>query len=90
MYRQEYSLLRVVINNESQLSLFRNDGHPFVRCRPGDANRNDCMQPTLKHDGVMVWGCMTMLATKTGYWLTLCESYVIPLRGAIVALSSRG
>ena len=52
---------RVVFSDESRFLLYRNDGRPYVRRRPGEAYRDDCVQPTLKHGGggLMVWGCMS-------------------------------
>ena len=52
---------KVVFSDESWFLLFRNGGRPFVRHRPGEAYRDDCVQPTLKHGGggIMVWGCMS-------------------------------
>ena len=40
---------------------FPPNGRPYVRRRPGEAYRDDCVQPTLKHGsgGLMVWGCMS-------------------------------
>ena len=39
---------KAVFSDESRFLLFRNDGRPFVRRRPGEAYRNDCVQPTLR------------------------------------------
>ena len=52
---------RVVFSDESRFLLYRNDGRPYARRRPGEAYREDCVQPTLKHGGggLMVWGCMS-------------------------------
>ena len=52
---------RVVISDESRFLLYRNDGRPYVRHRPGEAYRDNCVQPAVKHSGggLMVWGCMS-------------------------------
>ena len=52
---------RVVFSDESRFLLYRSDGLPYVKHRPGEAYRDDCVQPTLKHGGggLMVWGCMS-------------------------------
>lgn len=81
---------KVVFSDESRFLLFRNDGRPFVRRRPGEAYRDDCVQPTLKHGGggIMVWGCMSesgvgKLTLVNG---RLCaKDYVALLRRALPA-----
>ena len=52
---------RVVFSDESRFLLYRNDGRPYVRHRPGKAYKDDCVQPTLTHGGggLMVCGCMS-------------------------------
>ena len=51
----------MAFSNESQSLLYHNNGHQFVRCRPGEACRPDCVQPALKHNvnSVMVRCCMS-------------------------------
>ena len=51
----------VVFSDESRFLLFTDDGCPFVRNRPGETYRHDCVQPTLNHGGgvIMVWGCIS-------------------------------
>ena len=60
-YPTASDLSRVVFSDESRFLPFRSDGHPFVRCSPGEAYKDDCVQPIVKHGGggVMVWGCMS-------------------------------
>jgi len=78
----------VVFSDESRFQLFRNDGRPFVRRRPGESYRDDCVHPTLKHGGgsVMVWGCMSEAGVGELRKVTgrLCaKDYVSILRGAL-------
>ena len=81
---------KVVFSDESRFLLYRNDGRPFVRRRPGEAYRPDCVQPTLKHGGggVMVWGCMSESGVGELVLVTgrLCASdYISLLRKALPA-----
>lgn len=81
---------RVVFSDESRFLLFRNDGRPFVRRRPGEAYRDDCVQPTVKHGGggVMVWGCMNESGVGELKLVTgrMCaKDYVSLLKGALPA-----
>ena len=78
----------VVFSDESRFQLFRNDGRPFVRRRPGEGYRDDCVRPTLKHGGgsVMVWGCMSEMGVGELRKVSgrLCaKDYVSLLRGAL-------
>lgn len=43
------------------IQIFGTPGAQFVRRRPGEAFRPDCIAPTVKHGGgsVMIWGCMS-------------------------------
>ena len=81
---------RVIFSDESRFLLFRNDGRPFVRRRPGEAYRDDCVQPTVKHGGggVMVWGCMSESGVgelKLVIGRMCAKDYVSLLRGALPA-----
>ena len=63
---------------------------PFVRRRPGEAYRDDCVQPTVKHGGggVMVWGCMSESGVgelKLVVGRMCAKDYVSLLRGALPA-----
>ena len=77
-----------MFSDESQFQLFRNDGRSFVRRRPGEAYRDDCVQPTLKHGGGSVmWGCMSEagvgeLRKVTGQFCA--KDYVGILRGVVL------
>ena len=69
---------RVVFSDESRFFLYRNDGRPYFRHRPGEAYRDDCVQPTLKHGGggLMVWGCMGESGVVSWFWSKV--AFVLP------------
>ena len=81
---------RVVFSDESRFLLYRNDGQPYVRHRPGEAYRDDCVQPTLKHGGggLMVRGCMSESSVGELVLVKgrLCASdYILLLKRALPA-----
>ena len=86
----------VIFSDESRFQLFRNDGRPFVRQRPGEGYRDDCICPTLKHSGgkIMVWGCMSEVGVGEFRKVSghLCaKDYVTLLRAALpVSVRSLG
>ncbi|CAJ0758085.1 4351_t:CDS:2, partial [Entrophospora sp. SA101] len=49
----------VVWSDESKFALFESDGRVRVWRKPGEAYKEDCIQPTVKFGGgsVMFWGC---------------------------------
>lgn len=52
---------KVLWSDESSFKIFSAPAAQRVRRRTGEAFRNQCIVPTVKHGGgsVMVWGCMT-------------------------------
>ena len=54
----------VLWSNETKINLFGSDGVKRVWRQPGEYKDN-CVMPTVKHDGgsVMVWGCMSAAIT---------------------------
>ena len=51
----------VLMTDESKFNLFQRDGPVYVRRRPDEVLRPDCVVPTVKFHGgnVMMWGCMS-------------------------------
>ena len=47
-------------SDESNFTIFPNCGKEYVRRRPGEEFRKDCLKPTVKHGGgkIMVWCCV--------------------------------
>lgn len=51
---------QVIWSDETKISIFGSDGVKYVRRRPGEAFRPDCMIATMKQPvSVMIWGCMS-------------------------------
>ena len=50
---------KVLWSDESPFTLFPNCGNSFVRRRPGEEFKEECIAPTVKHGGgkINVWGC---------------------------------
>ncbi|GAB0095396.1 hypothetical protein DMENIID0001_107770 [Sergentomyia squamirostris] len=50
---------RVLWSDESKFQIFGSNRRVFVRWRPGERGKIECIVPTVKHGGgsVMVWGC---------------------------------
>ena len=50
----------VIFSDESTFTCQNHAGNNFVRRRPGEEFKPDCILPTIKHPtSVMVWGCMS-------------------------------
>jgi hypothetical protein len=47
----------VLWSDESKFELFGSNRHVFVRRRVGEQMISGCVVPTVRHGGVMVWGC---------------------------------
>ena len=52
---------KVVWSDESKFNLFGSDGQKYCWRKPGEALKEQHVQPTVKHGGgsLMIWGCMT-------------------------------
>lgn len=52
---------KVCWSDESKFCLFGTDGMVRVWRKPGEAHKNECLRPTVKHGGgsIMVWGSMS-------------------------------
>ncbi|CAH1991553.1 unnamed protein product [Acanthoscelides obtectus] len=63
---------KVIWTDESNVELFGQPGTRYVRRRPGEAYREECLIPTVKFGGgsIMIWGCMS--ASGVGE-VFLCE-----------------
>ena len=55
----------ILWTDESRFTMFQSDGPTFVRRRPGEQLRNDCVVPTVKFGGggIMMWGAMSFRGT---------------------------
>jgi len=55
----------VLWTDESKFNLFQSDVPVYVRRRPDEVLRPDCIMPTVKFQGgnVMMWGCMSYRGT---------------------------
>jgi hypothetical protein len=47
----------VLCSDESKCAIFGSNRHVFVGRRVGERMISACVVPTVKHGGVMVWGC---------------------------------
>ena len=48
-------------SDENNFTIFPNCTKVYVRRRPGEEFRRECLKPTVKHEGgkIMVWGCVS-------------------------------
>jgi DNA-binding CsgD family transcriptional regulator len=51
----------VIFSDESPFTLFQTSGKQYVRRRPGEEWKDECLFPTVKHGGgkIQVWGCFS-------------------------------
>lgn len=61
------------------VQLYGRPGPQYVRRRPGEAFRAECLVPTVKHGGgsIMVWGCMSAAGVGEVF---MCEGYMNSVR----------
>jgi hypothetical protein len=52
---------KVIFSDESPFTLFQWAGKQYVRRRPGEEFKDECLVPTVKHGGgkIQVWGCFS-------------------------------
>lgn len=84
----------VLWSDESSFDIFNSAKRVFVRRRPNEKLRNDCVLPTVKFGGgkVMVWGCMSshgvaILKRVDGHlnangYMTILQDCMLPSAGA--------
>jgi len=62
---------KVVWSDESSFTLFRTTGRTWVRRRPGEEYKEECLQPTIKHSGgkIQVWGSFMDGQTSKLFWI---------------------
>ena len=55
----------VLWSDETKINLFGSGGVQHVWRRPGQEFNDQCIVPTVKHEGgsVMIWGCMSLAGT---------------------------
>ncbi len=49
----------ILWSDETKIHVFGTDGFKTVRRRKGEEYKEKCMVPTVKHGGVLMWGCMS-------------------------------
>uniref|UniRef100_A0AAQ5XGI7 Tc1-like transposase DDE domain-containing protein n=1 Tax=Amphiprion ocellaris TaxID=80972 RepID=A0AAQ5XGI7_AMPOC len=63
---------KVLFSDESSFQLMPTPANLLFRRKPGEAYKQDCLAPTVKHGGgsVMIWGCFSLGGTGQ---VQLCE-----------------
>ncbi|CAI9544104.1 unnamed protein product, partial [Staurois parvus] len=49
----------VLWSDETKINVFRTDVFKTVWRHNGEEYKEKCMVPTVKHDSVLLWGCMS-------------------------------
>jgi transposase len=62
---------RVIFSDESPFTLFQINGKQYVRRRPGEEYKDECILPTVKHGGgsIQVWGCFSWWGKGPLHWI---------------------